>query len=211
MLAARLQTQAKARFVQHHIAGNQQNQRQQHEPVKLEAADIDQEGLLGVDILDGGGHVVRVGSRIHGLYDDRRQRRAHQIHRRAHQRLIGAEVDGRHCQQQGIKHAEDHRGQDGQADYRQRGCAHGQPLHHQRAAQRAKHHDALQADIDHARMLGEAAAQRNQHQYGSKDEHILNQQDHCLSPPFSSAARFSLALAMRLFIKRRIKSTKPHR
>ena len=48
--------------------------------------------------------------------------------------------------------------------------------YHQRAAQGAHDHDALQADVDDAAVLGEAAAQGHQNQNRGEKERILDQQ-----------------------------------
>ena len=53
-----------------------------------------------------------------------------------------------------------------------------QIAHRQRAAERAHDHDALKAEVDDAGVLGEAAAQRHQNQYGGEDQGVLQQQTH---------------------------------
>ena len=53
-----------------------------------------------------------------------------------------------------------------------------QIAHRQGTAQSAHDHDALQTQIDHAGVLGEAAAQSHQDQHGGKDQGILQQQAH---------------------------------
>ena len=94
------------------------------------------------------------------------------------------------------------------------GGAGGQELHHQRAAQGAHDHDALQADVDDAGVLGEAAAQGHQQQHGGEDQRVLQQQQHYASPPFSAAARpgrFSARRSSQAFMDTLKNSTKPHR
>lgn len=51
-----------------------------------------------------------------------------------------------------------------------------QELHHQRTAQGAHDHDALQADVDDAGVFREAAAQRHQQQDGGENQRVLQQQ-----------------------------------
>ena len=63
----------------------------QHEPVELEAADVHKEGLLGIDVADGGGHVVDIGSDVFiALTMTVAAAGAQQVHGRADQRLIRA-------------------------------------------------------------------------------------------------------------------------
>ncbi|CAN4040120.1 TetR/AcrR family transcriptional regulator C-terminal domain-containing protein, partial [Dysosmobacter welbionis] len=99
MLAAGAQPQAEAGLVQHHIGDYQGDHRQQHAPVELKAADVHQECLAAVQVLDGGGHVVRIGGGVHGLHEHGGRGGAQQVHGRAHQCLVRLEVHGRHRQQ----------------------------------------------------------------------------------------------------------------
>ena len=72
MLAAGAQPQAEAGLVQRHIGQHQGDEGQEHEPVELKAGDVDDKGLLGLNILDGGGDVVHVLRGVHGLDKARR-------------------------------------------------------------------------------------------------------------------------------------------
>ena len=162
MLAAGAQPQAEAGLVQHHIGDYQGDHRQQHAPVELKAADVHQECLAAVQVLDGGGHVVRIGGGVHGLHE--------------HQCLVRLEVHGRHRQQQGVDHAQQDTGQHRQQHHHKGGGACRQELHHQRTAQGAHDHDALQADVDDAGVFREAAAQRHQQQDGGENQRVLQQQ-----------------------------------
>ena len=150
MLAAGHKPQAKAGLIQHHVGADQSDQCQQHEPVELKAVDIHQKCLFCIDILNGGGHVVHALGGVHGLDEHGGRGGAQQIHGGAHQRLVGLEVDGRHAQQQGVEHAQQDGGQHHQHDHHDGAGPVWQELHHQRAAQCAHDHDALQADVDHA-------------------------------------------------------------
>ena len=53
-----------------------------------------------------------------------------------------------------------------------------QIAHRQGTAQSAHDHDALQAQVDDAGVLGEAAAQGHQDQHGGEDQGVLQQQSH---------------------------------
>ena len=164
MLAASLQTQTEARLVQQNIRNHQQHRRHEHEPVELEAIDIHQKRLFDVDVGNGGGHIRHIFGNVDGLDDDRRRRRAEQVHRRADERLVCLEVNCRDRQQERIQHPENHRHQRRQEDDHDDRRAVGHVLHHQRTAKRTENHDALQPNVNHAGMLREAAAQRHQQQ-----------------------------------------------
>ena len=216
MLAAGAQPQAKAGLVQGHIGRRQGDERQQHEPVELKAADVHQKRLFRVNILNGGGHIVHALSGVHGLDEHGGARSTQQVHGGAYQRLIRLEVDGGNSQQQGVDRAHQNSRQHHQQDHQEGGCAPGQKLHHQRASQGAHDHDALQADVDDAGVFGEAAAQCHQHQNGGKDQRILQQQDHFAFPPSSAlsaalAAFFSSRRSSQLFSANLKNSTKPQR
>ena len=173
MLAAGHEPEAEAGLVQGDIGPNQGQSRQQHEPVELKAAKVHQERLLGIDVLDGGGNVVHAFGGVHGLDKDRGRRSAQQVHGGAHQGLVRLEVDGGHRQQQGVNHAQGDGGQHHQQNHAEGGRAVRQELHHQRAAQGAHDHDALQADVDDAGVLGEAAAQGHQQQHRRENQRVL--------------------------------------
>ena len=178
MFPAGHQAQAEACTVQHNMCGHEKQRGNHHEPAQLKAPDVQEgERPLLIDILDGGGDIVRVLRHIQRLDKDSRGGGAQKIHRRAHQRLIRLEVDGRHGQQQGIRHAKDHAAQHDAQEHEKARQVRIKP-HDQRAAQRADDHDAFQAEIDHPAVFGEAPAQRHQKQHGCIDQRILQQERH---------------------------------
>ena len=178
MFAAGHEAQTEAGLVQHHIGTDQQQQRHQHEPAELEGADVHHKRLLGAGVLDDGGHVIGVGGGVDGLDDDGGAGGAQHVQGRAHDGLVRLEVDAGHGQQAGIDGAQQRCGQQHHHDHHKGGGVGGHVAHGQRAAQRAHDHDALQAQVDDAGMLGEAAAQCHQDQHGGEDQRILQQQYH---------------------------------
>ena len=215
MLAARHQTQAKARFIKNDIRRGQQNQRYDHKPVALKGANVEKELALCLRIADDRGNVVRVGGGIHRLDNDRGGGDAEHVERRTDDRLVRLEVDARHGQKAGIHKAERRRRQQDQQDQAERRSGGRKKPHDQRAAERAHDHDALQTEIDNAGMLGEASAERHKDQDRGKDQSILNEKCHCFAPPSAAAAAcfaaFSSRLAMRAFINCFMKRTNPQR
>ena len=190
MFAAGHQPQAKARLIERDPRKNDGDKRDEHEPVELEFADVDDERRFRRGVLDGGGDVVGVGRGVDGLDDDSRPGGAEQVHRGADEGLVGLEVDAGDAEQRRIHDAE----QDGAEQHEQHERCAGDRIteiaHDERAAQRAEHHDALEAEVDDAGMLRKAAAERHENQDGREDQRILQQQNHYASPPFSVLAAF---------------------
>ena len=196
MLAAGTQAQAEARLIQHSERDDQCNDGNQHEPVELEFADVQDEELLRLDVGDIGGNVVATGHRrVHSLDRDSRSSRCQQVHGRAGDGLVRAERDRGNGEQQRIQQARRSAGEDDRQDHDR--CADGdrQEFHDKCAAECADDHDALKADVDDAGTLREAAAQGDEKQDRGKDDRILDQQCHFCAPPFCSSA--SLARAAR--------------
>ena len=208
MLAAGLKPQTELGLVQQHIGDRQQDDRHEHEPVELKAADVHKERLFDIDVADGGRHVGNILRGIDSLDDDRRGCGTQQVHGRTDQRLIRLEVDGRYRKQQGEQNTEEHSHQRGGQHHDHRRRARREVFHHQRTAQRTEHHDALQADIDHTGMLREATAQRHQQQHRGEHQHVLNQQRHFWSASFRRVAS-AFRVARRVMTCRK-NSTKPH-
>ncbi len=168
MLAAGHKAQTEAGLIQHHIGRHKDHRGNDHEPVELKAAPTGDKGLLLLHILDGRGHIVGIGGGVDGLDDNGGTGGAQQVQGRAHDGLVSLEVDAGHGQQRGI----DHTGGDGAQqhhDHHQKRRQIRHIPHGQCAAQCADDHDALQAQVDDAGMLGEAAAQSHQHQHGGED------------------------------------------
>ena len=160
MLAAGTQAQAEARLIQHSERDDQCNDGNQHEPVELEFADVQDEELLRLDVGDIGGNVVATGHRrVHSLDRDSRSSRCQQVHGRAGDGLVRAERDRGNGEQQRIQQARRSAGEDDRQDHDR--CADGdrQEFHDKCAAECADDHDALKADVDDAGTLREAAAQ----------------------------------------------------
>ena len=178
MLAAGHEPQAEPCLVQQHIGGYQQKRRNEHEPAELKGADAHGKCLFGTGVLNDGGHVIGIGRSVDGLDNDGGPGGAQQVQGCTYQRLIRLEVDTGHSQQAGIHHA--HRGgnQHHCQDRHKMRAVLSQIAHRQGTAQSAHDHDALQTQIDHAGVLGEAAAQSHQDQHGGKDQGILQQQAH---------------------------------
>ena len=216
MLAAGHQAQAEARLVERDVADHERDHRDEHEPVELERADVHEERLFRLDVLDGGGDVVGVGRGIDGLDDDRRRSGAEDVHGGADDGLVRLAVDGGDGQQHGIEHAARDARQNDQQHHHKVGRARRQIPHGERAAQRADDHDALKTEVDDAGMLREAAAQCHEQQDRREQERILQKKDHACSPPFPAAwaalrAFFSSCRAIQLLSTVLKNSTKLHR
>ena len=183
MLAARHQPQAEARLIERDVRDHDGQHGNQHEPVELEAVDVQKEGLLGLDILNGGGDVIGVCGGVERLYKDSRARSTEQVHRRADQRLIGLEIDAGDAEKRRICNAEHDRTEKNGQNEQNAGGMTLQCAHDECAAQCADDHDALKTEVDDAGMLGEAAAERDQNEDGGKNQSILNKQQHYATPP----------------------------
>ena len=174
MLAAGHEAQTEPGLVQHHIGDCQGNDCHQHEPVEFKAADPNQEQVLGMGVGNVGGHVVAAGSGgVHSLNCHGGTGGCQQVHGGAGNGLVRLEADGRHCQQQRENHTEQRADQDGHQNHDRRAHGDRQELHNQSAAQGADDHDALQADVDDAAVLREAAAQCHQKQHRSENQCVL--------------------------------------
>ena len=178
MLAAGHKAKAEFSLIKGDIGEDQRQNRDDHKPVELKAANVHQKRLLLADVLDGGGHVIGIFGGVDGLYDDRGCRHTQQVHGGADDGLIRFEIDTGHSQQTGEQHAHkdgaDQRGE----DHGHGGGACGHVFHDQRAAQGAHDHDAFKADVDHAGMFGEAAAQSNEQQHRGKNQCVLDKKQH---------------------------------
>ena len=153
MLAAGHEPQAEAGLVQQHIGRDQQQQCHQHEPAELEGTNVHQKSFFCAGILDGGGHIIGVGRRVDGLYDNRCPCDAQHIQRRTYNGLVCLEVDAGHGQEAGINHTHQCRRQQNHQQHRKVGRAAGHIPHGQGTAQGAHDHNTLQAQVDNARML----------------------------------------------------------
>ena len=194
VLAARHKAQTEFGMIEHHIDRDQRKHGHDHKPVELQTAELEEEHLLRLDILDRGGNVVGVGGGIHCLDKHRRAGGAEHVERGADDGLVRLKVDAGDAEQRRICHAERDCRQNDQQDHDQR-RSRLEIAHDERAAERADNHDALKTEVDDAGMLGNAAAERDQKQNGSEDERILDQQQHYIPPPFldfsCSAGAFS--------------------
>ena len=177
MLAAGSQPQAKPGLVQQHIGHNQQHKGHQHEPVEFKIAQPHQQQILGLGVADIGGDIVAAGGcGVDGLHSHGSSGGSQHIHSRTGDGLIRPEPDGSHCQQQGEQQAKQGADQNGADNHYRCPCGGRHILQNQRAAQSTDDHDALQTDVDDTAALGKAAAQSHQHQHGSEDQGILQQQ-----------------------------------
>ena len=173
MLAAGHQAQAEFGLVQDNVCRDEDNERNEHHPVEIKAADIDEEGLLLRNILHGGRNVVGVFGNVYRLYDDRCRRKAEHIERRADDCLVGFEVYARDRKQRREHKACYGCGKNGQDNYDYRGIS-DKIFHRQRAAKSAHDHDTLKAEVNNARVLGKAAAESNKDQNGSIKNSVLD-------------------------------------
>ena len=190
MLAAGHETQSEARFVKRDIRADEQNGGNEHEPVELKAPDVHNERLLRLDILNNGGNVVRVRCGVDCLNNDRCGGCSENVERRSDDCLIRLEADAGNGKQRRIQNA----GKDGNKDNQQndndcRGgrVGRGKETHCQRSAERAHNHYALKAEVDNARMLRKAAAERNKNENRGVKQGVLNEKQHYFTPPFASA------------------------
>ena len=166
------------------MRSEEQDHGDKHEPVELEAGDVDDQCFFRLHVLDRGGDVVGILRDVDGLNDDRCKSSGKHVHGSADQCLVCAEINARDAQKGRVNEAHEHGGQDYQQDDHESGSACREIFHDQGAAQSSHDHDAFQAQVDDARVFGEAAAERDQHQNGCKQQCVLNEQDHFSSPPF---------------------------
>ena len=168
MLAACHEAQAEARLIEDKVRGEEQDQSDQHKPVELEAADVYDQSPFRLHVLDSGGYVVGIFRDVDGLYNDSCKSSCQHVHSSADQCLVCAEVDARYAQERGIDQSHEHGGQDHQQDDDKSGSACGEILHDQCAAQGTHDHNSFKAEVDNTGVLGEAAAECDQHQNGRK-------------------------------------------
>ena len=173
VLAAGHQAQSELGFVQDNIGRNEYDKRNEHHPVELKAADIDEEGLLLRDVLHGGRNVVGVFGDVYRLYDDRCRRKAEHVERRADDRLIGFEVYTRDRKQSREHKAGYSCGKDREDDDDRRRIP-DHVFHSKRAAESAHDHYALKAEVYYARVLGKAAAESDEDKHGSIKNSVLD-------------------------------------
>ncbi len=146
MLAAGAQTQAEAGLVQHDVADDEQCDAQRDKDAQLQAADAEQERLVGVVQL-GAAAVAEV------LGDDHSHRRRQQIQGRA--------ADAGDSRRQ---HRDDHGGESRQAL--------GQHGEGEDTRHTADDHDAFQCDVDDAGVLTEHTAQSTRCCSGNKPSYV---------------------------------------
>ena len=176
MLAAGAQTQTEAGLVQHDVADDEQCDAQRDKDAQLQAADAEQERLVGVVQL-GAAAVAEV------LGDDHGHCRCQQVQGRAADGLVRFQIDGREGQQQAVDHAGDSRRQhrdDHGGESRQVRGQHGEG---EDTRHTADDHDAFQCDVDDAGVLTEHTAQSDQHQHDAIQQSILDEKQHITCPP----------------------------
>ena len=177
MFAAGAQTQTEAGLVQHHIADDEQHDAQRHKDAQLQAADAEQERLVGIVQL-GAAAVAEILCNDHGYGGSQ------QVQGRAADGLVRFQVDGGKGQQQAVHHAGQRSHQDRDQHHQERrhvGRKHGQG---QNTRHTADDHDAFQCDVDDAGVLTEHTAQCHQHQNDAIQQRIFDQKQHITCPPF---------------------------
>ena len=190
MLAAGAQTQAEAGLVQHDVADDEQCDAQRDKDAQLQAADAEQEGLVGVVQL-GAAALAEV------LGDDHGNGGSQQVQCRAADGLVCLQVDGGKSQQQAVDHARQRCHQNGDQHHKEgrKACRqHGQGKH---TGHTADDHNALQRNVDDAGMFAEHTAQCHQHQHDAVQQGIFDQKQHITCPPFWSFLRQAQALRSR--------------
>ena len=175
MLSAGHQAKSEPGFIEDDVRRRQKKDCDDHEPAHFKLAGLQKdEGLLLLDILDGGGHIMGIFRSVHRFDKDCRRSGAEQVHRSPHQRLVRLEPDSCHCQKQGIEHTADNTAEQ-HGDQHGKGRQIREKLHYKRASQRSHDHDPLQSEIDHTTVFGEASAQCHKKKYGRIDQSILYQ------------------------------------
>ena len=178
MFAAGAQAQTEAGLVQHHIADDEQHDAQRHKDAQLQAADAEQERLVGIVQL-GAAAVAEILGNDHGNGGGQ------QVQGRAADGLVRFQVDGGKGQQQAVYHAGQRSHQDRDQHHQERrhvGRKHGQG---QNTRHTADDHDAFQRDVDDAGVLTEHTAQCHQHQDDAIQQGIFDQKQHLTCPPSS--------------------------
>ena len=176
MLAAGAQTQAEAGLVQHDVADDEQCDAQRDKDAQLQAADAEQEGLVGVVQLCAAAVAEVLG-------DDHSHCRRQQVQGRAADGLVRFQVDGREGQQQAVDHAGDSSHQHSDEHGGESRQARGQHGEGEDTRHTADDHDAFQCDIDDAGVLTEHTAQSDQHQHDAIQQSILDEKQHITCPP----------------------------
>ena len=114
VLAACHKTKAEAGLIEDEVGDEKEDQGCQHEPVELEPADIDDQGLLRLHVLNRGGDVVRVLRDVDGLDDNGCERCCQHVHSCADQCLVRAEVNACDAKESRVDHSQKHGGKDNQ-------------------------------------------------------------------------------------------------
>ena len=119
-----------------------------HEPVELERADIGDEALLGGNILDGGGNIIRIDIHVDGFDKHCRESRTQYIQCCTDDGLICFEVDTGNSQKSRIGNTEYDSSADRQKNDQNTGCSGGQETHDQSTAEGTDDHDTFQTQVN---------------------------------------------------------------